>query len=204
MFVIALAHGFRDYRTIYNDVANLALRAARPDPAILFPGDEVLIPDREDRVEEAATGRRHTFHVARSPRILRLRLLDVFDEPFVEEPYQLTIDGALVPGDLRTDEDGSLVHEIHDNARAGTVSVAAYTWSFEIGSLDPVKGTPDDGVTGIQGRLFNLGYDVGPLDGIAGPRTLNAIREFQEHRLLRVTGLIDDLLKAALVAAHGC
>jgi N-acetylmuramoyl-L-alanine amidase len=204
MFVIAVAHGFRDYRTVYDHLANLDLRAARPDPAILFPGDEVLIPDRTERVEEASTGQRHTFHVARSPRVLRLRLLDVFDQPFVEEPYQLTIDGALVPGDLRTDKDGSLAHEIHSDARAGTIAVAAYTWSFVIGALDPVKSTLDDGVTGVQGRLFNLGYDLGPIDGIAGPRTLTAVREFQQDHLLRVTGAIDDVLKAALIAAHGC
>lgn len=204
LFVIADAHGFRDYRTIYDDVANLALRVARPDPAILFPGDEVMIPDREDRIEEAATGRRHQFQVIRSSRVLRLRLLDAFDQPFVHEPYQLVIDGVLVPGDFRTDDDGALVHEIHGKSRAGSVTVAAYTWNIDIGSLDPVGSTPDDGVAGVQGRLFNLGYDVGVIDGVAGRRTLQAVREFQEDRALKVTGVIDDLLKAALVAAHGC
>lgn len=204
MFVIARAHGFRDYRTIYDDAANLALRLARPNPAILFPGDEVVIPDHEGRVEEAATGRRHQYQVALSPRILRLRLVDAFDQPFVHEPYQLTIDGSLVPGELRTDGDGALAHEIQQNARSGSVTVAAYTWNIEIGSLDPMKGTSEDGVTGVQGRLHNLGYEVGAIDGIAGPRTLQAVREFQQDHLLRVTGEMDDLLKAALIDAHGC
>lgn len=43
-------------------------------------------------------------------------------------------------------------------------------------------------VTEIQQRLAQLGYDAGPADGIAGPRTESAIRAYQRDNGLLVDG----------------
>jgi peptidoglycan hydrolase-like protein with peptidoglycan-binding domain len=62
----------------------------------------------------------------------------------------------------------------------------------------------DDGVSGAQGRLLNLGYPVGPIDGKLGPRTRAALRQFQtDMKLQPVSGELDDQTKKALVKAHG-
>jgi peptidoglycan hydrolase-like protein with peptidoglycan-binding domain len=42
-----------------------------------------------------------------------------------------------------------------------------------------------------QTRLANLGYDVGPRDGVIGAQTANAIADFQAHAGLPATGALD-------------
>jgi protocatechuate 3,4-dioxygenase beta subunit len=44
----------------------------------------------------------------------------------------------------------------------------------------------------VQQQLTNLGYDPGPVDGLIGPMTRNAIRGFQEDQKLPVNGQPDD------------
>ncbi|MBI1290049.1 hypothetical protein GC173_02230 [bacterium] len=44
----------------------------------------------------------------------------------------------------------------------------------------------------VQQQLTNLGYDPGPVDGLMGPMTRNAIRSFQGDQELPVNGLHDD------------
>jgi len=53
----------------------------------------------------------------------------------------------------------------------------------------------------VQERLAELGYDPGPVDGIVGPRTRAAIREFQADVGLPVDGHVSDGLHEALVDA---
>lgn len=53
-------------------------------------------------------------------------------------------------------------------------------------------------VATVQEMLNNLGYDSGPNDGLMGPKTRNAIREFQTDAGLPVTGRIDSELLAQL------
>jgi N-acetylmuramoyl-L-alanine amidase len=204
LFVIAARYGFRDYRTIYDDAANAELRSLRPNPQVLFPGDVIAIPDREPRVEEGDTGRRHRFFVRAPQRLLRLRLRDPFGEPLVNEPYELVVDGVSVGSGLVTKPDGTLEHVIPTQARRGRLTTKDFAWDLRIGDLDPIRETPDSGRSGMQARLRNLGYYHGLLDGIVGPRTEDALRRFQADHGLAVTGALDDATSAALIAAHGC
>lgn len=43
---IALSHGFKSYRDIYDHPLNAAFRAKRPNPNLIFAGDVIVIPDR--------------------------------------------------------------------------------------------------------------------------------------------------------------
>ena len=43
----------------------------------------------------------------------------------------------------------------------------------------------------LQRRLTELGYKPGPIDGVAGPRTINATKKFQHDHKLSVTGNLD-------------
>jgi peptidoglycan hydrolase-like protein with peptidoglycan-binding domain len=49
-----------------------------------------------------------------------------------------------------------------------------------------------DTVVYIQSGLVALDYDSGPVDGIAGPRTRAAVRDFQRDQGLAVTGEVSD------------
>jgi peptidoglycan hydrolase-like protein with peptidoglycan-binding domain len=72
-----------------------------------------------------------------------------------------------------------------------------------IGNLNPAKDTDDEGVSGIQSRLRNLGYSPGKVDGIYGPRTAAAIAAFQHDNKLEVDGKISDALVSKLEELHG-
>ena len=43
---IALAHGFRSYKDIYDHPDNTAFRAKRPNPNLIYPGDVLMIPNK--------------------------------------------------------------------------------------------------------------------------------------------------------------
>ena len=50
----------------------------------------------------------------------------------------------------------------------------------------------------VQAALAQRGYYRGPIDGVYGPETRNAIRSFQAHQGLTVTGQVDGRLIRAL------
>ena len=59
-------------------------------------------------------------------------------------------------------------------------------------------------VRDIQQALQNKGYDVGAIDGVMGPRTQSALREFQQQQGLTRSGRIDQQTMTALdVRASG-
>jgi peptidoglycan hydrolase-like protein with peptidoglycan-binding domain len=52
-------------------------------------------------------------------------------------------------------------------------------------------------VRSAQEALERSGFSVGPVDGVLGPRTQSALREFQQQKGLPRSGLLDrDTLKA--------
>lgn len=53
-------------------------------------------------------------------------------------------------------------------------------------------------VLDIQRRLSSLGYAVGPIDGLRGPKTIEAIRQFQRARNLVADGIVGPKTEAAL------
>ncbi len=62
---------------------------------------------------------------------------------------------------------------------------------------------PDPPVQDAQRRLHQQGYDPGPLDGVMGEHTRAALRQFQRHEGLTVTGNLDPKTKARLSHAKG-
>lgn len=57
-------------------------------------------------------------------------------------------------------------------------------------------------VVEVQRTLARLGYDPGPADGIAGKRTIRAVKKFQKDHGLEGNGKIDDNLLSALEDAE--
>jgi len=53
-------------------------------------------------------------------------------------------------------------------------------------------------VRDVQQALQNKGYDVGSVDGVMGPRTQSALREFQQQQGLPRSGQLDERTMSAL------
>jgi len=55
-----------------------------------------------------------------------------------------------------------------------------------------------DSVYNAQKKLKQLGYDPGPIDGIFGKKTKNAIKNFQADNYINVTGQLNNETKEKL------
>jgi len=58
---IARRYGFTSFKPIWHAGENAALREKRKTPDVLFPGDQVFIPDKGIREEPRPTDQRHRF-----------------------------------------------------------------------------------------------------------------------------------------------
>ena len=189
------------WRKIWDDPQNAELKNARKNPNVLYPGDELFIPDYTIRVESCATEKCHKFVLRGVPETLRIRLLDEFDRPRTGVKYELVIEGKK--GGKRkgvTDGNGELKEDISPLTTNAKLFIGDERREIvlRIGSLDPITET-----SGIQSRLSNLGYNPGPVDEDLGPRTREAMRNFQEQYGLDVTGEPDDATCNKLRDMHG-
>jgi len=200
---IAARYGFPNFQTVYDDPGNAALRKLRPDPNLLFPGDVVFIPEKNSKPVSVPTAETHRFEMKSTRRVLRLVLEDLDGKKMVSQAYELDIEGQKIKG--VTGGNGLVQAVIPLNAVNATLTVGHYQWPLSIAHLNPVNDTKDNGITGIQARLRNMGYDPGPIDGILGPRTQEAIKVFQEDNPpLKVDGICGPKTRAALIQLYGC
>ena len=198
---IAATYGFADSQAILNDAGNAFLKKNRADGHQLHPGDEVTIPEQPPTVYSLSTGKRHTFVLKRPKRLLRIALRDGEGQP-------LTGDYTLVAGSVERrgtlDGDGTLEEELPANLTQAKVTIDGVEYAVLIGHLNPLDGTGDDGLTGAQARLSNLGFAPGSVDGNLGPKTRQALRAFQEAQGLEITGTLDSATREKLKNEHGC
>ena len=64
--------------------------------------------------------------------------------------------------------------------------------------MDAVPSLTPDGVRQVQQALQKRGYDPGPIDGILGPQTKEAVRKFQDFYGIKARGEIDNQTLYAL------
>ena len=194
---IAFEHGFF-WRTLWELGENTELKQARKNPDILLPGDLITIPPIRVKKVTGATNQRHRFQLKGVPARLRLRFLEA-GEPLAGEPYVIRIDGEERSGNL--DDDGRLTEPILPNSRVAEIRVGTSDeWiKIPLGTVDPIET-----ISGVQGRLRNLGFPPGPIDGIFGPNTSAALRRFQKAYGLDVTGKPDSNTRDKLAEIHGC
>jgi hypothetical protein len=188
------------WRVVWDHPDNAELRARRKSGHVLLEGDEVTVPALREKSVDVASGQSHKFRRKGVPEKLRLRFGD--DEyPRAGVPYTLTIDGQELRG--ATDSKGELSHYLAPNARQAELvlqpeGAPEEHYVLELRGLDPV-----DEVTGLQGRLKNLGFYKGPLDGQLGDATVRAMQDFQASRRLSQTSEPDGATRQALLDAHG-
>jgi N-acetylmuramoyl-L-alanine amidase len=197
---VAFERGFF-WRTLWYDANNAALRNRRHHPNVLKPGDTLFIPEKRMKEVPAGTEQRHRFRRKGIPEKLRIRLLDESGEPRARLPYILEIDGTSVRG--TTDDEGRLEHPIPPNARQGRLTLGEAEdeeHELALGHLDPT-----DNVSGIQGRLMNMGvlWGSGQPTGEMDDETREALRRFQLEHDLEPTGEIDDATSQLLEESHG-
>ena len=197
---IAERFGFSDPLLIYNHPDNAALRRARPDPNVLLPGDQVVVPDRTPRVESVATERRHRFVVKRPVTLLRLRLQESDGTPRSGLPYTVTYRQTTLTG--VTDAQGRIEQPVPRDLTIAVVTVGRgadqETFQVGLGLIDPVTSE-----SGLRQRLRNLGL----MPGLAGVDDATALRfavhTFQLGAGLPPTGEADDATRTRLLTAHG-
>jgi N-acetylmuramoyl-L-alanine amidase len=198
---IAHAYGFPSYKSIYAHADNADLRAKRPNPNVIYPGDEIHIPDYKETPRSLATGQRHRI-VMRCPSVkLRLRVRDSAGKSAAGCRYRLKV-GELDEKNA-VPASGIIEAVVPPSAKEGTLWVY---WSGDdepdpiqlaIGHLDP-----PDSPTGYQARLTNLGYRRGEFSGKPGRKTRLGLSDFQADEELTVTGGVDDATIQQLVKRH--
>ena len=82
---------------------------------------------------------------------------------------------------------------------AAIIPLAAQAADY--GSKDLILGSRGAAVTQLQTDLRGLGFYTSSIDGWFGPKTNDAVRDFQKSRGLKVDGVVGPITKAALNSA---
>src|SRR6201984_276162 len=166
---IAKVYGFPDYKILWDHPENADLKKLRKNPNILFPGDQVFIPDKEEKEESGSTDKRHTFVVDKETLKLALVLEDVYEKPIANQQCALRVgDQVTQPtttGEGRIEQDIPLdAHEAFLLIRGDQTPFRDSLITLKIGDLDPI-----DQPSGQIARLNNLGYLAGDVDDAGSP-----------------------------------
>lgn len=196
MATIAKKYGFKRWQTIYEAAENEEFCKKRPNPNVLYPGDEIVIPEKEQKEESGATEQKHRFRLNASKWIFRMEMKDEGMNPLEDYPFKLYIDDELVKED-KTKEGGLIECPIPEDARYGKLHILGEQLDLNFGGLDPISR-----IKGVQQRLNNLGYNCGVVDGICGKRTRQALYNFQKDQGLEITGEINDETRRCLIGLH--
>jgi Putative peptidoglycan binding domain len=185
---------------IFEHPANAQLSTVRGDPNILLPGDRVTIPQFALKDVDRATEQRNRFVLQGEPVFLRIQVMDR-DKPLGGEPFTLAVGGVTIQD--TTQADGTIETRIPPDATTGILRVGTgadlIQLTLKLGALSPVANAK-----GVQQRLQNLGFDCGPIDGIVGPRTRGAVRNFQAKFGLPPDGILGPQTRELLKEKHGC
>ena len=193
---LAAAAGLNEQK-VWELSENAQIRQQREHPHILQPGDIVFIPERELRHEGRSTEQRHHFKRKGTPVSLRVRLLAA-GSPIANEAYVLKVAGRELQG--TTDGAGLFEAFVPPDAEEATLAMDHRRMELRLmlGHLDPITE-----ISGVQGRLSNLGYDCGGEEGL-GPITKSALKAFQETNQINITGEMDDTTRQTLEEKYGC
>ena len=164
--LIAAENGFNNFHTVWDHPKNAELKAIR-DPHVLFPGDQVFIPDLTERIEQRSTGAVHEFVTEIQPLLLRMKLLDLDEKAIANAPCDVAPPPKTGKPPQKTDGKGILEETIDTGVKTGSVLAhvppkkkddveKTIPYDLKIGHLNPISK-----MSGQQARLNNLGYFAG-------------------------------------------
>lgn len=191
---ISLKYGFSP-ENLWNNPANAQLKLNRPNYHVLYPGDQVIIPELQTKEEEAATDKRHKFRRKGVPVYLHLQLFNENREPLANKPFALQVGGRIFQG--TTDREGCLKVAVPPQEKEGILRFANRQFNIRIGYLNPFIYN-----SGIKSRLNNLGYKAGEGGEEMDANFRQAIEAFQEDQELAKTGELDEATQEALLSRH--
>jgi N-acetylmuramoyl-L-alanine amidase len=211
---IAKQNGFSHFRSIWDRPENAALKKLRnDDPHVLFPGDVLFIPDRQDKKVPVPAGTTHTFQLAEEILFLRLRIRNLDNELLDRKTMVLLktvrfdFASRLFPDDKGIVEEKRIPHCLKQ-AESLFQQPILHKMDLKIGALDPA-----DTWTGQRARLNNLGYPAGFTEFEKKQFTW-AVEEFKcDQKLPQIRELKIDVVKGVvndpafvkrLREAHGC
>ena len=209
LFGIARKYGFPDAKKIWNHPQNAALKDLRKNPNVLFPGDELFIPDPEPREEDKPADALHRFVAPAEKLKLRVQLTRVYGPPYQNTPCALILDADR--NELTSDGDGLIEQEIKPTVTKATlladdeVQVNGAPEKIEreiqiqVGHLDPVSEP-----SGQRARLANLVYYRLPVEKVDNDEFLSSVEEFQCDHSLQIDGVCGPNTQAKLLSVHGC
>jgi hypothetical protein len=186
------------WETVWSDPANQKLAAKRRRPNILMPGDSVEVADLTTGHTEGGSESRHTFSLKGVPARLRLRLL-IRGEPVSEKKITLVVDGTPIA--KTTDANGRIDVAISPQAAEAKLQIEGDkgTYLLKLGWMTPVDET-----SGLQARLFNLGFDPKGIDNDFGSNTRKAMQAFQKAQGMKTTEKPNAETREALEKEYGC
>ena len=185
-------------KSIWLHSQNSELRQKRKSPHLLCAGDVLFIPDADPRQEAGSTAKKHQFKRKGVRAKLQL-ILKRNGEAVADKPFRLDLSGQGLEG--TTDAKGLISLVIPSTAKQATLHIQDWNEALplNLGGLDPI-----DEISGIQARLKNLGLTPGPIDGIDGPKTQAAVRNFQAEVDAKVDGIVGPETKGLLEKKYGC
>ena len=195
---IAEQFGFQSIDTIWNHPNNAELKKLRKDPHILFPGDQVFIPDKTDKSDSAPTTKLSTFTINIQLLLLNLKLQDINGDPVASKPVTISVEGTVVPPPA-TDGAGKTSSVILKSSKNASLVLGDLQFPLKIGHLDPI-----DKQSGQIARLNNLGYEAGDTETVDAEAFQSAVEEFQCDNKLPVNGVCDGTTQGKLKDVHGC
>lgn len=201
---IAAHFGLPNWHVIYDAPDNKDFKKKRPNPNLIYPGDELVIPDTKPGNESIDTGSVHTFQVTLPLTDLKLKVFDdIGDEP-TKANYELRIlglpepiTGALANGliDTKIPAWARQGHLVITSAEDGSIIEKV---DLQLGGLDPV-----DTISGAQIRLQQIGFDCGPITGEMTPAMEGTLRLFQRVYKLTEDGTLNAATQDKLKEIYG-
>ncbi|MEJ2682234.1 MAG: PAAR domain-containing protein [Gammaproteobacteria bacterium] len=208
---IALSHGLNSVKALYHHPDNADFRALRPNPNLIFPGDQLAIPPTDCTHFEVSLNAHHHFALP-PPDKERFQLNLLSSTPaeggidLAGKRAVLTIGSQVI--DTRLDHSGQLEAELdqHNETEArielylsDDPTAPPEVFTCLLAHLDPI-----DSLSGVQARCNQLGFDCGTVDGIMGKKTRSGIMAFQRAHGLNVDGEFGPKTENKLVEIYGC
>jgi len=110
--------------------------------------------------------------------------------------YQGPIDGQIGPSVMAGLSRFESANHLPGNASSSQIE-GTLVWALGHGHTLGM-GSTGRRVELLQWRLNHLGYFAGPSDGLFGPKTASAVKNFQSQMGLAATGTVDDAVWSAL------